>query len=438
MQIAETVGMKMGKNIYSQMNGLVTPDHCRMWAMMAGYTAAAEMDKKRIYHQHGMEKRASLGLHGGTTPWFHRTVRDPDNGRALRVELREEYRYIWDAVFKVIVTERVGFGYVERDLFEKYQIVNPVTGRPFRLKAIYEVLCMNPSAWGHRYQGKKLHKRNHEGGLSGEWVYDRTVPPPDDIKLHYDVLPAIYTGQQAAAMIDELRRRKDIQGGGKPTHPSTFAGLVVCDYCDNHMVYTQKVEKNWQTYRCQTHDRLKFAPHMPDCPCKPKVIRFQKLVDWLRPFLEKLIAGESLDTLFPLPASTVEDDIASLEQQLMAVTAEKTRLVERLGLIPDSMLQDYQHQMQQVAERADALQGRLNTLRTVNQSHNRGSQVAARDDLLRIGLDAFWALDAGQQQQILKRLFARWRIIVADGEVIGVAQAGRRSSRWLRERRATQ
>ena len=430
MQIAETIGRKMHKSIYSQIDGLIEPENCRMWAMLAGYRAAGEMDKKLLYYRTGMEPRAERGLHDGTTPWFQRTIRDPENGKALRVELREDYRYIWDAVFKALVVERIGFGYLEQVLFERFQIIDPRSGRPFRRHAIYDVLCMNPSAWGHRYRGKKRHKRNKEGGLSGEWVYDRNVSPPDDIKLYYDVLPAIYTGQQAADMMDELRRRREIRGSMKPTHPSTFSGLLICDYCGNHLVYNNRPEKNWRAYRCQTHERHRMGAEQ-DCACKPKSIRFEKLEAWLRPFLEQLIAGVSVDTMFPLPSSTAENDLAALEQQVAAVETEKTHFIERLGLIPDSMLPEYHRQMQQLAERSDQLQSRLNTLKTVSHSQNRSGQLAALNDLIHIGADAFWELEAGRQQQILKRLFATWRIIVADGEVVSVAQTSKHPRRTI-------
>lgn len=422
MQIAETICVKQGLKIFSQIdNTLVEGTAVRFWAAMTGLRSAGEMDKKKLYRHNGMEKRAERGLHEAITPWFHQTIRDPNNGKALRVELREEYRYIWDAVFKVIVEERIGFIRVEQVLYEKYQIVNPITGRPFRPKFFYETLCTKPVAWGHRSRGLHRHKD------VGEWVYDSSVLPPAGATLYYDVLPPIYTGQQADDLCDELRRRAQISGGAKPTHPSTFSGLVVCDYCDNHMAFVDRPEKRWVVYRCQTHDRHKYDG--PDCPAKPKSITLERLQDWLRPFLERLLAGEPLEDLFPSIVSGVENELRTIEQHLAAVEAEKTRLIERLGLVPDSLLADYQRQLNQVAERADALQTRFQSLKVAAQSQNRGGQVAAFNDLAQIGLDAFWQADPGRQQQILKRLFGRWKIIVADGKVIGVAQAGRRSNR---------
>lgn len=428
MQIAETICIRHRLKIYSQIdNTLVEGEASRFWAAMTGLRSAGEMDKKKLYRETGMDKRAALGFHENRTPWYQRTIHDEETGDALRVELREEYRYIWDAVFKVIVEERVGFGQVEKVLHERYQIVHPVTGRPFTYKSIYSVLCLNPAAWGHRFRGRRANIRNGYGGMSGEWVYDRDVPPPKEITMYYDVLPAIYTGQQADDMRDELRRRRQIRGGSKPTNPTTFSGLVVCDYCDGHMVYVNKGRINWRAYRCQTHDRFKFGG--PDCPTQPKIIRFEKLVDWLRPFLEQLLAGAPLEEMFPSPALNAEHDLASVEQQMEAVAAEKTRLVERLGLIPDSMLQDYQRQMQQVAERADALTERYQILKSATHAQNHDGQIAALSELSSVGLDGFWAWDSGRQQQLLKRVFGRWKIIVADGEVVGVEQAGRRASR---------
>lgn len=432
MQIAETICIRHRLKIYSQIdNTLVEGESSRFWAAMTGLRSAGEMDKKKLYRETGMVKRAENGFHEGHTTWFHRTVHDPDTGKALCVEVREEYRYIWDAVYKIIVEDRIGFGMVEQVLHQKYHIVNPVTGRPFRPKAFYETLCMLPAAWGHRYRGKKAHKRNVSGGLSGEWVYDRTIPPPDDVTLFYDVLPPIYTGHQADAMIDELRRRRTIRGGSNPTNPSTFSGLVVCDYCHNHLIFNQRPLKFYAAYRCQTHDRHRFGG--PDCPCKPKTIGYKHLAEWLTPFLEKLLDGEPLDSAFPSSTPSVGDQIAAIEQQLTAVTEEKTRLIARLGLIPDSMLQDYQRQMQTVAERADGLKKQLHDLLAQSATQDRTNQVAALHDLASIGIPAFWELDAGRQQQLLKRLFGKWRIVVADGVIIGVAQAsGTRTSRKLR------
>jgi DNA invertase Pin-like site-specific DNA recombinase len=430
MQIAETICIRHRLKIYSQIdNTLVEGEAARFWAAMTGLRSAGEMDKKKLYRERGMERRAERGFHEGLTPWFHRTVHDHETGKPLQVELREDYRYIWDAVFRAIVVERIGFKRVESFLFQQYQIVNPMTGRQFRPHAFYDVLCKNPAAWGHRIRGKRQHERKGVGGLAGDWVYDRDVLPPEGIVLYYDVLPAIYTGQQADDMVAELRRRKDISGGSNPTNPSTFSGLVICDYCDYHMVYTYKAAANWTVYRCPTHERHQQINSGPDCAAKKRSIPYKKLAAWLTPFLEQLLDGQPVEEAFPSPFSTAEQELASVEQQMEATAAEKTRLVERLGLIPDSMLADYQRQMQAVAERADDLTKRYHELRLVAVSQDRGGQIAAIHSLHEAGLDTFWGWDAGRQQQMLKRIFGRWRIVVADGEVVGVAQAGKRPGR---------
>lgn len=427
MQIAETIGMKLGKNIYSQMNGLVKPDNCRMWAMMAGYTAAAEMDKKKLYHHNGMEKRAERGFHESITPWFHRTVHDEETGKSLRVEVREDYRYVWDIVYQVIVNERVGFPGIEKYLFERYQLVNPTTGRPFYNFAIYNFLCNNPAFWGHRMRGKAAYKRKMKRAMPiGEWIYNPDMPPPDGIKMVYDAFPAVYTGQQAEAMKAELRRRAEMVGSRRPNNSAAFSGLVVCDYCHHHMIHLHKLSTGWRVMRCTVSQKL-YLDHT--CQSQRKSIPYGDLVAWMKEKLEQLIAGQPLDSVFPLPTQTVDDELITLEQQIEAVQQESTQLMARLGLIPDAMLPEFQRQMQAVAERAAALNTRHHELKTQQQTVDRRGQITALHDIDKIGLDAFWRLDESRQQQLLKLLFGKWRIIVADGEILGAAIVGRRGGR---------
>lgn len=423
MQVAETICIRHRLKIYSQIdNTLVEGEAARFWAAMTGLRSAGEMDKKRLYYKNGMDKRAENGFHQGVTPWFHRTIHDEESGKPLRVEVREEYRYIWDAVYKSLVIDRVGFKRLEKHLLDAYQIVNPQTGAQFRAHAIYDVLCKNPAAWGHRVRGLRDHIRKH-GDQAGEWMYNREVPPPADIRMYYDVLPPIYTGQQAQDMIDELRRRQGQIGGTRPTNPSPFTGLLVCYHCGRYLVYTHKKHINWYVYRCQTHE-LRHTYDM-DCAATRRSIPLKKVRAWLTPFLEQLLAGQPLEEAFPSSTSSAEQELAAIEQQIEAITAEKTRLVERLGLIPDSMLQDYQRQMQAVADRAEALTKRQHELKIVASAQNRGGQIAAMNELAQIGVEDFWLLESGRQQQLLKRLFGKWRIIVSDGEVVGVAQVSR-------------
>lgn len=426
MQIAETICIRHRLKIFSQIdNTLVEGEAARFWAAMTGLRSAGEMDKKRLYHHNGMERRAENGFHETNTPWFHRTIHDPDTGQAQRVEVREEYRYIWDAVYKALVEDRISFVRLENVLFEKYQIVSPLTGKPFASRTIYNILCVMPAAWGHRVRGLRTYRLEH-GRQSpyGEWVYDPAVPPPPGIKLYYHVFDPIYTGQQADNVRDELRRRTSISGGSRTTHPSTFSGLVVCDYCDAHIPYVSRNNNTWRVYRCQTHDKFAFTGH--DCAAQIKLIHFSTLTEWLTHFLEDLLSGTPFDAAFPSERSSVEAEIAAVQQNLEAVTVEKTNLIERLGLIPESMLQDYQTRMRAVAERAEALNARLLHLRQQHKSQDQSGQMRALQDIDQIGLDAFFALEEGRQQQMLKRLFGQWRILVADGAVVGVAIAGLR------------
>lgn len=418
MQVAETIGIKMGRLIYSQIDGLIEPTNCRMWAMMAGWRSAGEMDKKKIYHAHGMEKRAENGFHENHTPWYHRSLRDPDTGKVTSVEVREEYRYFWDAVYEALVVERVGFHNLEKHLYEEYQIVHPQSGRKLRRNLLHELLCTMPAFWGHRMRGKREYMRTHNRyPPAGEWVFNVNINPPEGIRLFYNVLPAVYTGQQAVDMQDELRRRFGMKGGNRPDSASPFSGLVVCDYCHYTMTHLYNKRTSWRAFRCLTFEQ---PSRIRSCAAASKSIKHRVLAAWVDEFLTHLLTGASLESVFTVELAASNETVISIEQQIETVEREARQLVERIGLVPSWLLPQIQGRIREVDNRLTALRARQRELKIIMSETDQTRQARALDRIKEMGLTAFWDLETGQQNQLLKLLFGKWRIVVADSQIIGV------------------
>ena len=423
MQIAETICIRQRLKIYSQIdNMLVEGETARFWSAMTGLRSAGEMDKKRVYHEAGMDDRAKRGFYESHTPWYHRTAHDPETGEAVRVEVREEYRYIWDTVFDLVVNERIGFTLLEKHLKDDYGIVNPLTGKQFPGYTIYKLMYGSPGFWGHR--ARKIrpdHGQQHK--VRGEWTFDETIAPPGEIRIWRDVLPPIYTGAQAEQIKAELRRRKEMRGGRKPGDLSPFAGLLVCDYCHYHLVYQGNSKKRWLAYRCVTKDHEKWDINRRICTAQLKSISLETVRAYVTSVIQQCATADGMARYFKPPdAHDLEWQLAHVDDQLQAAQQEARRLVDRLALVPDELLNLHRDKMRTVTDTVSTLQARREKLAASVRQIEMADQQRALDDILKIGLEKLWTLPNSTIHQMLHRWLGNWRMVVADGEVIGFKQ----------------
>lgn len=416
MQIAETICIIRRLKIYSQIdNTLVEGEAARFWAAMTGLRSAGEMDKKRVYHDHGQDERAKQGFYENRTAWYHRTVYDPTTGKELRVEVKEEYRYIWDAVFEVLVNQRIGFPKVEFVLMEQ-GILDPETGKRFKPHTIHRLMYAQPSFWGHRARKIKP-TRGEQHPRQGAWTFDPSQPPPEGVRVWRDVLPPIYTGEQASALIAELHRRKGMIGGRKPGKVSPFSGLLVCDYCHWPMIYQEL--RIYKTYRCTSSQRVWEGRQ--SCQAQLKSVQRHDVQAFVHDLIKQCADGDRIFEVFAPPKSDNNaEQLALIAGQIQELELEARRMVDRIAIVPEEMLGMHRDKMRSLNTSLNSLQAKHDRIKRELVNPSRIDQQEALKNIMEIGLEHFWQLPDAAIHQHLTRLFGSYRMIVSDGEVIGV------------------
>jgi hypothetical protein len=224
-----------GARLYLLTEGWIDKTNHRMYSAMGGFRASTQVDRLRDMARETKLKNAAKGLTtNGRPPYSHKWVRD-DAGRQLALALDESNRRLWDDLALVFL-EGVSYAHIERILYERYGHVDARTGTPFKRYFAYHQLH-NPIFWGHGGRGYKA-VGSKNGQKVGAWVYDPSCPAPEGVHIFYNVNEPVYTGDLAAQVQDELRRRAmAIQGTARPYRTHPFTGLLLCGYCGHYMVY---------------------------------------------------------------------------------------------------------------------------------------------------------------------------------------------------------
>lgn len=89
--------IEMDARIFSLIDGWVDKQNYRMWIAMNGYKSAGEIDRFVRERDAAMDARAAKGLPVSSRVIFsHKVIRDPNSGKAIRLEVDESKRRLWD------------------------------------------------------------------------------------------------------------------------------------------------------------------------------------------------------------------------------------------------------------------------------------------------------------------------------------------------------
>jgi DNA invertase Pin-like site-specific DNA recombinase len=415
--ITESI-INMGGKLYSLADGWVTEENYRMWIAMSGYKASKDVDELVKKRRNAMNAIAAKGLPTSYAPHMaHKVEYDPVTRKAIRQVLDESKAQLWQYIYELVVNQRIAWVDLERELYNRYAIVNPNTGKWYARQTFYQMLY-KPGFWGHT-------GRYYDGlGTGQRWVYDDDIEPPAGVMLFRHTIPPVFTGEQAERLKAELRRREDTAHGRSKTNTNyAFTGLLMCDVCRTMLTVKPTTHplkdgsnRTWVYYRCSEK-----ASSFREVKCNQRNIHHATIVAALDKLLAKVIQTGDLSLIYNIPKqSNNERDfliarIAELEEQKTDDMAS-----QRASRVP-SVKAEYRELIDKAAEQIEILKGRLAELEA--ETANNDELLTARQalsDLKEIGLPALWQQTTGYQNQVLHALFGRQKLLVRDGEIVGI------------------
>lgn len=388
---------------------------------LGGFASVSEVTRFVELRKAGIERRLQRGLPQSRLIFSHRKVVDPDTGKAVRLEVDESLRGLWNDVEAVLLSG-VSALRIERALAERGHVA--ANGKPYPPGSIYRILH-NPTFWGHQFWNKGGKYRRYHGG----WAYDDEVEPPPDVRLYRNKFLPVYTGEQAERVKNELRRRADIRGRRAPDSDYPLSGLFVCAECGRALsMYLSRGKKPHYIYRAM---RCSYANNFDGCTAR-SVVSERKLIRFvderLRAWLE---AGALVDAHEALRDTS--DDTIALEQLRAArdrVENQINTLILEQSEADTDVREMYRQQIRTLKTRMDALDSDIQ--RASHQLKQTERQQRNTETFLRRlnieAMETFWQREPFEINQFLAGLMGN-TVFVADmrlGKVVGYAERQRR------------
>ncbi len=413
--------INLGARIYSLTDGWVDKQNYRMWIAMNGYRAAGEIDRFVASRDNAMTARAQRGLPiTSRVPISHSVVRDPNTGKALRLEVDESKRRLWDDL-AILILEGVSWDSIEIELYERFGHVN-VEGETYYTNFMYR-LIMKPLFWGHmaRFHANALSKNGYK---YGRWIYDESEPVPDGVLMFRHTHPAVWEGELSDRIRQEIdRRSENMRGKASSSYTHRLSGLAICGECGSFM--STRVDHEYRGLYCPN---TKGRSGKPECNNRG-VVSERKIIARVNDFLAQMLREKTTDIF-----DGAAPDTSRLQDKIVALDVEIDTLEEQARLLIRKQLtagEDIQHIYDEELEKINA------QLKNIREARNRlqGESLAAYqttvvqqatlEELAGLTLERFWLQESRVINQMLHRVMGRRRLVILSGKVIGVAEVHR-------------
>lgn len=372
----------------------------------------------------GLDKRMERGLPMSQAPLTHKVVRD-DKGKAVSVYTTEDQRRLLDRLAALLLARpRLSIDRITQMLAED-GFTNPKTGKQFTKQAIWQTFY-SPFTWGH--------SARHFGSKYGHWGYDLDLPVPAGVKILRNTHEAIWVGDQAEQIIEELRARR-LQGSSRaPLAVTRFTSLLVCSECQSRLVpfTTHKrlatgLSKRYVYFTCPAHYRG------IECLGNPQ-LKEPEIWLWLdRRLREVLEVEEGIDLLLAEDSESGElvTEAARLRREITGLSRRLDVMVSDSSLVEGNAARaSFRRKIDELGVQIDALTARLSELQSrIGSALSHGEtqrRMITFEELRTRGIDWLWSLSDAEINELLRRLFGSYRLIVEGKNIIGIGVAGRR------------
>lgn len=412
-QIVEYIIDDCQARIYSFSDGWVDSSNADMFALIKAYSTRKEMRWIRDMGIRGKDKAAERGLIPHVIPLTHVAIRDPASGRQIAIETNEGLRRLWDDLAELILAG-TGWQSIPRELAARGHVTD--SGRQFAHSYLYK-LVYSPVTWGHtaRRWGYQSTGRYHYG----PWAYDESEAPPDGVLVFRNTIPPLWAGELAERLKVELRRRRDMVGGRRPSNTYRFSGLILCAGCHRSMLLRVVVGKRVGLL-CPTHAQRRYTG--VDCP-NVRLLRD----DYIQAFFDERMRAaldEGLPDILaaqkPANSPNYTAQLAAAEADRAALVKQVERLISEQAAAPDELQPIYRDQLKAHADRLNALTNEVRRLQARAAEVTTATAAQARElsAIRDMTLDAFWKLPDREINQRLRAMMGSWRFLARDGEIV--------------------
>ena len=411
----------IGARIYSLMDGWVDKQNHRMWIAMNGYKSAGEIDRFVQARDRAMTARAERGLPiSSRIPMSHKVVRDPDTGKAVCLEVNEEKRRLWTDLAELVL-EGIAWDSIEIELYERFGHANDKC-EPYYPNQMYRLL-MKPLFWGHtaRHHNSATSKN---GFRFGRWIWDESEPVPEGATMFRNTHDPVWTGDIADRVRQELDRRAvHIRGRSRPSYTHKLSGLAVCGECGSFM--GTRVDKSYLGLYCPAS---KGRPTLPKCGHR-RVVSEHKIVARINEFLGQMLRENTTDIFDGKQPETqhvqerivlLEEEIADAEDKIRSLIRKQITAGEDIQYIYDEELDKLNIQLKMMKDAQTRLKGESLAVQT-----STSNQQVTLEELAELTLERFWRQESRTINQMLHRIMGKRRLVILDGEIIGVAEVNR-------------
>lgn len=415
--------VRNGARVYIHTSGWIDEKTYPFQIAMGGVAATGDRQKFVEQRKEGIKSRAARGLPvSARIPISHTLIRN-EAGKAERLDVNESLRRMWNDLATLLL-EGVGWNSIAVQLYERFGHVDESTGSRYPVSLAYR-LVMNPLFWGHVALN---HKRPH--WRLGLWVIDEHEPLPPGVTMNRNVVPPVYTGDQAEAIKAEVRRRLlSIYGSARPGVTHNYAGLVVCGTCGGAMVITHGKTK--QTYLYCNRRYYTSGGKNKTCTAK-KMLPYRKINAYVDKMLQRLIAGETLEDLYPQEV-VVEEQAADAAQALAEVRQRISRLIYEQGLAPDNAQTYYRDAIRALSEREEILSrsAEVEGAAAARKQQQVAETAMAVAEIAEMGLENFWQQEGRAINQLLHRVMGNFQFVAYNGDILKTVE--RQRARWHKQ-----
>jgi len=421
--VERTINIKA--RIYSLQDGWIDNTNYRMWIAMGGYKAAGDIDRLVKVRDRAMTARAKRGLPiTSRVPMSHKVIRDQITGKSIRLEVNEDKRRLWIDLAEVIL-DGVAWFNVEDELYKRYGHVNK-NGKKFYPGYMYR-LIMKPLFWGH--MARHHASANAKNGFKyGEWIYDESAPIPEGATIFHNTHDSVWTGEIADSVKAEIRRRSQVvRGNSDPKNTHRFSGLGVCAECGSFWATHVQKKKNYRGVLCPA--AKSNSKTLPDCN-NGRIFNERRLTALMTDYLQQMLERQSTDIFneadpvqedTELRVQQLDGEIATLEIEARSLIRQQTKAGAELQSIYQEELAQINTRLKNMKVTRDTIQSKA----TVNKSTTELQQSTLKE-ISELSLEAFWKQESRYINQVLHRLFGKKRLLLLEGEIIGVAELNRR------------
>lgn len=415
--------------VYSLVDGWVDERNHRMWIAMAGYKAAGDIDRLVKARNDAITARAQRGLPvSSRIPISHTLIRDPVNGRAVRLEVNEDKRRLWDDL-ALLILEGVAWERIEAELYNRFGHVMD-NGKPFYAHYMYR-LVMKPIFWGHtaRNHNSSTSKNGFKNGL---WIYDESEKLPEGALMFRNTHAPVWEGELADLIREELKRRSEtVRGNTDPARTHRFSGLGVCAECGSFLATF--VNKGYRGLICPA-GKVKFSFKLPACS-NNKIINERKLIAQMNGYLHQMLEQNTTEVFSEelSKRDTTQKRLEKLMAEIAQLEEQARTLIRRQASAGEELQSLYDEELNQINARLRNMRATRASLQaqTIAEQQADTMQLVTLEELASITLEAFWKQESRYINQMLHRLMGKKRLLGFNGEIVGVAEVNRHQRRHI-------